>query len=228
MVDVALAHNALFLVLPPDEIAQVRKLLDERSYRKGEWIFREGEPATIAWIILEGWVHLVRASSHRREVTIFTMTPSDALCGLSALEEGTYTTGAVAATACRLAGLPGKYVAALVERYPVFAREVLALERLRIRHMAEAICRAHDPVESRLADTLLRLSEQFGATIPVTHRELAQMAHTTLETSIRVAGRLRSDGLVATRRGHITIRDRERLRGVATLGNGHSTARHTS
>src|SRR3989338_8720614 len=132
MVESALAHNALFLVLPPEELEQVRRLLTERGYHRGEWIFREGEPAETAWIILEGWVHLVRKSRSGRQVTLFTMTPSDALCGLSAFEQGTYTAGAVAATACRLAGLPGKYVAALIERYPAFAREVLASERLRI------------------------------------------------------------------------------------------------
>lgn len=222
MVEQALTRNNLFLLLPPEELEQVRQLLTERRYRKGEWIFHEGEPASTVWIILEGWVHLVRESSSGRQVTIFTMTPSDALCGLSAFEQGTYTAGAMAATACRLTGLPGKYVAALIERYPAFAREVLALERLRIRHMADAICQAHEPVDCRLATTLLRLAEQFGPTIPVTHRELAQMAHTTLETSIRTMSRLRGQGIVRTQRGLITITDSDRLSRIAILTNGRS------
>lgn len=203
------------MVLPPEELAHAKQLLTEQRFAKGEWVFREGDPATTVWIIAEGWVHLVRRAASGRPVTLLTMTPSDVLCGLSAFEQGVYTAGAVAATACRLGGLPGKYVATLMERYPAFAREVLTIERHRIQHMAEVICRSQEPVETRLASTLLRLMEQFGATIPVTHRELAQMAGTTLETSIRMSSRFRQQRLVQTRRGRITVLDRERLAHVA-------------
>ena len=217
-----LTETSPFIVLPLAELEQAQKLLVERRCAKSEWVFREGDPATMLWIIVKGWVHLVRRSCSGRLVTIFTMTPSDALCGLSAFEQGAYTAGAVAATPCHLVGLPGKYVAALIERYPAFAREILTLERTRIRHMAETMTRAHDPVECRLANTLLCLAEQFGTTVPITHRELAQMAGTTLETSIRTTGRFRRQGLVATQRGKITVTDRARLSHVAVgNGNGH-------
>lgn len=219
----ALIHTTLFMVLPPEELAHARQLLKEQRCAKGAWIFREGDPATTVWIIAEGWVHLVRRAAGGRSVTLLTMTPSDALCGLSAFEQGVYTAGAVAATTCRLGGLPGKYVATLLERYPAFAREVLAIERRRIQHMADVICRAHDPVECRIATTLCQLADQFGPTIPVTHRELAQMARTTLETSIRTMSRFRQQRLVQTRRGHITVLDRERL--AHAVGNG-AAGRH--
>lgn len=227
--DRILNDSSPFIVLPPAELEQAQKLLTERRCAKGAWVFREGDPATMLWMIVEGWIHLVRRSCSGRPVTIFTMTPSDALCGLSAFEQGAYTSGAVAATPCRLVGVPGTYVAALIERYPAFAREILALERTRIRHMAEAMTRAHDPVACRLANTLLRLTDQFGPTVPVTHRELAQMAHTTLETSIRVMSRWRSQGLVVTQRGKLTLADPTRLQRLSATppGNGHTVARDT-
>ena len=217
-----LDHSSPFVVLPFEELEQAQKLLTERRCAKGEWVFREGDPATTLWIIVEGWVHLVRRSCAGRQVTIFTMTPSDALCGLSACEQGVYTAGALVATPCRLVGLSGKYVAALIERYPAFAREILTLERTRIRHMAEAMTRAHDPAACRIAGMLLRLADQFGSTVPVTHRELAQMAGTTLETSIRTTSRFRQQHLVTTQRGKITVTNRARLSRIAGgSGNGH-------
>lgn len=219
-----LNHRSPFLVLPPEELAQLQLLMQEERVPKGAWIFREGAPAMTLWVLLEGWVHLVRQASAGRLITIFTMTPSDALCGLSAFEQRTYTLGAVAATPCRLVALPAKYMVALLERYPAFAREVLSTAQLRMRHMADAICQAQEPVEHRLAHILLRLADQFGTTIPITHRELAQMAQTTVETSIRVMSRWRSDGFVDTHRGRVTLREPGRLSRL-TNGNGRVAAR---
>ena len=74
---------------------------------------------------------------------------------------------------------------------------------------------AYDPVERRLAQALLRLSKKFGATIPLTKHELAELANTTVETTIRILSQLKQQGVVASSRGSTTIKKADKLQQLA-------------
>lgn len=62
-----------------------------------------------------------------------------------------------------------------------------------------------EPVSTRIVRSILRLRQQFGATLPVTHRELAQMSWATTESAIRIVRRLKQQGYVIGARGRLTI-----------------------
>jgi CRP-like cAMP-binding protein len=78
---------------------------------------------------------------------------------------------------------------------------------------------AVDPVEARLAATLVRLAEREGAggeRLPlITRQSLADMTGTTVETTIRTLGRWLKRGLLAERDGQLRIADVAALRAVA-------------
>src|SRR3989338_5633585 len=63
--------------------------------RRGAVIFKQGRRAEAAWLVLDGWVHLIRGPPRRaagaKQVVIATITPEDLLCGISAIEAATYT-----------------------------------------------------------------------------------------------------------------------------------------
>ena len=191
-----------------------------RGFAKGDVIFREGEPARSVWIVRSGWVYLVKRTPQGGRATIFAMTPDEALCGISAFDHGTYSAGAVAATRCELLQIPAELFASLLERSPAFTKQVLLTCCQRIRQMAEAISLAQAPVERRLIYVLWRLSNTFGATIPITHRELAQMAGTRWETSIRTLTKLKRQGWLASSRGKIRILHPETLRALLNSSHG--------
>jgi len=67
-------------------------------------------------------------------------------------------------------------------------------------------------VEKRILHVLVNLVSEFGNTIPLTRREIAEMAGTTVETSIRTFSRLEEEGLVSTSRGRIMVKDGQKLR----------------
>jgi len=62
------------------------------------------------------------------------------------------------------------------------------------------------------------LSAKLGLTIPFTRQEIAEMAGTTTETTIRVISRLKDRGVVSSNRGEITIIDETKL---CLLGEGY-------
>jgi CRP/FNR family transcriptional regulator len=80
---------------------------------------------------------------------------------------------------------------------------------------------AGERVERRMAHILLKLADRVGRadpegvllTIPLSRQDLADMAGTTLETTIRTMSRFRTEGLITTRRGgYLVITDVEKLR----------------
>lgn len=214
----SLRKTPLLRTLPEAAIQEVATRGVLRRFRRGEVVFREGQPAEAVWIVLRGWVALRKRAPHGDPVTIFTMTPNEALCGISAFDQGRYSASAVAATDAHLLGVPREVIETLLLRYPQFAKDVLLTCCQRIRHMADAISIAQAPVAERLAYTLLRLRDSFGSTIPVTHHELAGMAGTRWETSIRTLAAMRRKGWVASSRGRITLLAPRKLQ--AALRNG--------
>ncbi len=80
-----------------------------------------------------------------------------------------------------------------------------------------------DPVEARLAATLLRLAErdgqrdQRGLVLPfhLTRQSLTDMCGTTVETTIRVMSRWTRDGLILDEDARLIVADVGRLRAIA-------------
>jgi CRP-like cAMP-binding protein len=182
-------------------------------YRKGETLFREGQPAHHVWLLTRGWVYLVKQTPQGIPVTIATLTPEDRLCGYSAVVgRSAYFASAVAATETTAVCMSRPAFATLLHHVPHFAERVLQIYHVRMGRLAEMIALAQAPVEQRLAHTLLRLRETFGTVIPVTHSELSRMAGTRWETSIRHLSGMKRRGWVASRRGQVTVKAPAQLR----------------
>lgn len=181
-------------------------------YPKGATIFCQGQRADAMWLVLDGWVHLVRAADapprtrSQAGAVLFTITPDEALCGISAIGSDLYEMSAVAGTRCRVARLPGHLFAQAIRRDAGLATEVVRLCARRIQHIARQYGAMAEPVRYRLIRAILRLQEQFGEEIPVTHRELALMAWTTTESAIRTVRALKISGYVAGARGRLSVR----------------------
>jgi CRP/FNR family transcriptional regulator len=63
-----------------------------------------------------------------------------------------------------------------------------------------------ESVEKRILHILVNLVAEFGNTIPLTRREIAEMTGTTVETCIRTFSNLEKEGLVSSARGKITVK----------------------
>jgi CRP-like cAMP-binding protein len=82
---------------------------------------------------------------------------------------------------------------------------------------------AADPVEARLAAALVRLADREGRAgpagialpFPLTRQTLADMAGTTVETSIRTVSRWLRDRILSEDHGQLVLRDIDALRDLA-------------
>lgn len=187
----------------------------EVRYAKGDTVFREGQPADAVCIVKEGRVHLMKFLEGGQASTTCVMTGGDTFCCLPALDRQPYPADAVAAVDSVVVRIPTSAFHDLLQRNPLFLQRSLCLFCERLRQVEHRSCRVYDSVERRLAQSLLALSKKFGDTIPLTKHELAELANTTVETTIRVLSQLKKQGILKSSRGSTTITKPEQLRRLA-------------
>lgn len=177
----------------------------EKRYAKGEAVFRQGEPAEAVCIVKAGRVHLMKFLDGGQASTTCVMTNGEAFCCLPALDRKPYPIDAIAAVDSTIVRIPTSAFHELLQQNPAFLEDSLCHFCDRLRQIEDRNCMIHESVERRLARTLLELSNKFGATIPLTKHELAEIADTTVETTIRILSDLRKQGVVKSSRGSTTI-----------------------
>ncbi len=101
--------------------------------------------------------------------------------------------------------LPAKILQSLMQDHSQLAVSVARLLQLRYHHTVETCTIAFAPVEQRILSVLSRLHEDFGTVLPVTRREVAELAGTTVETAIRITRQMQRQGILRMRRGQITL-----------------------
>ena len=111
----------------------------------------------------------------------------------------------------------------LVSRFPLLASNALGIVSGRAEEFLQRLREnATERVEQRIARALLRIaataSRSGDERIAVSRQELAEIANTSLYTVSRTVSGWARQQLVTAGRGHITIRDRERLAGIAGSG----------
>lgn len=183
----------------------------ERRYAKGETIFRAGEPADAVCVVKEGRVHLMKFLESGQASTTCVMTPGETFCCLPALDGKPYPVDAVAAENSTIVRIPTSVFHELLRKNPTFLQDSLCLFCDRLRQVEDKSCMTYDSVEQRLAKALLTLSKKFGQTIPLTKQELAELANTTQETTIRILSQLSKQGVIRSARGKTTVLHPEKL-----------------
>lgn len=195
-----------FRCLTQGEFESLCRNTRERIFEKGSTIFFEGQPSTNVWMVRTGWVHLIKRTASGNGMILFTMSPRELLCGVSAFDQEPYAAQGVAATSSNLLQIPSGIFVGFLNSNPQFCREILSISASRIRRMAQKLGEMGDPVSQRIARLLLASAGDFGSKIPFTHREIAQMIGTRVETSIRTLRTLREKDLISIRRSCIEIK----------------------
>ena len=209
--DQLLSRVEPFKRLSLTERQQLAAVAREKHYTKGETIFRAGEPADAVCVVKQGRVHLMKFLEGGQASTTCVMTPEETFCCLPALDGKPYPVDAVAAVDSVVVRIPTSAFQELLRKNPAFLQDSLCLFCDRLRQVEDKSCMAYDSVERRLAKALLTLSKKFGPTIPLTRHELAELANTTPETTIRVLSQLKKRGLIRSARGNTTVCQSEKL-----------------
>jgi CRP/FNR family transcriptional regulator len=228
-----LSKISLFKHLSERERRKVASEVVETRYRKDEFIFREGDPATCFHILKEGTVKCVKTSPDGKQVTLKVLMPGDLFCcDAAVLDNGTHPGCAQPMGDVSVLSLGKDAYYKLLRRNPDAALQVIRYLGSRLQESQEtAKVLALNPAEQRLAALLVKLAEravlregnQVRLTVRLTRQDLADMVGMTVETATRIMGRFKRDKLVSGTAKSLVIRNLARLQCLAT-----TTPRHTA
>jgi len=198
---------------------QIRTILDQatsRRYDAGASIFDEDAPAERFYMLLDGYVRVVRITPTGEQITALHI-PAGQLLGIArAIGKETYPATAVTATESIALSWSSHLWDRFVADYDGFATETYKTIGNRLGEVnTRVIEMATQQVEQRVANALLRLINQTGRKtpdgieidFPITRQDLSELTATTLHTVSRLLSAWEKQGLVQSKRKRIMVCD---------------------
>jgi CRP-like cAMP-binding protein len=217
-----LLASPIFGPLPNEELSWLVARFKLEEYEDQEPIFFQGDPSHSVYMVVLGKVKIVKSSETGQSVMLELILPGEVFGALAVFDGKPYPATAQAMGRACVARLNRNDVSDLISRRPEVASRTIMEVTDRVRKAHEMRMRmATQRVERRIVEALLELAPRIGQSvdegirIDLTRRDVAEIVGTTVETSIRVFSRLKSQGLVESHRGWIVLKSLEALRRVA-------------
>ncbi len=211
---------ALFSRLSAEDRRKVAEVSAARHYEKGDPVFLEGDPSETLFTIISGRVKIVKAIPAGKELILEILGPGDPLGSVAAYEARPYPASAIAleTTTC-LASRRAAFMS-LLETCPSLVRGMLGGFSLRVVELTKRLSEiTGSRVEARFAQIFLKLADRLGRPqggqifipLALSRQDLADLAGTTMETSIRIMSRWGKEGVVRTEPDGFFVSSRDEI-----------------
>ncbi len=189
-------------------------VMRRRTFRKGETLFHEGDAGDLLFTVERGKV-AIRTTTVLGDVVTLTILGRGETFGELALvgADATRTASAVAVEAVEVRVLHRRDFEDLRARDPSVDALLVDVLAAQVRRLSNLLQDAlFLPADRRVLRRLAELVELYRrddgpVDVPLRQDELASMAGTTRPTVNRVLRKLEVDGVVALRRGQVTVVD---------------------
>lgn len=202
------------------DLKEISRKFSENEFKKGEYLFWEGDPSSQLYVVKQGKVKIIKHSSAGKEM-VLEIVSSGEICGGGGIFSQTQVASAQAIEPVSAYSLSKKDFLLLLGRHKELAIQI-------IMYLGEKLMKAHEmmislvasKVDRRIAALLIGLSEKHGSLVPqgirinlrLTRQDIADIVGTTVETTIRVMSRFKKQGMLITDSRHIIITDKEKLK----------------
>lgn len=215
---------ALFSRLTSEDRRKVAEISVARHYSRGDSVFSEGDASEVIFTVASGRIKVVKAIPGGKELILEILGPGDPLGAIAAYESRPYPASAIAldeavCIASRRAAFMG-----LLETCPSLVRGMLGGFSLRVIALGKRLGEiTGSRVEARFAQIFLKLADRLGRPrgssiflpLVLSRQDLADLAGTTMETSIRIMSRWGKEGVVHTEADGFVIASRDGLESLA-------------
>ncbi len=211
--------------LMPDEFDQIDAVIRQsRRLKRGEYLFRVGEPFTSFFAIRTGFMKTTIVSQDGRDqVTGFSM--SGELIGLDGISTGEHTCDAVALEDSEVCELPFSRLEELAAEIPSLQRHFYRLmSREIVRDQGVMLLLGNMKSEERLAAFLLNLSQRlqsrgfaaYDFILRMSREEIGSYLGLKLETVSRTLSKFHQAGLIHVDHKHIQILEPGELKAMVS------------
>ncbi len=211
---------AVFRGLKPETVEHIISPATAAMLRPHETLFRQGDPATAFFIVIDGWVKLYRITPAGEETVIHILTKGDSFAEAVAFTGSQYPATAEAISEARIVRIPADHIVRAIRESPDIALAMVASTSQHLHHLVQQVeqLKAQSGVQ-RVAEFLASLAptQQGACEISLPYDKVLIAARLGLkpESLSRAFAKLRSIG-VTVHASHVAIDDIGKLRQLAS------------
>jgi CRP-like cAMP-binding protein len=218
-----LGQLPLFAGLSERELTELCAACRLDRYEIDGTIFYQGDECDRLWLLNQGRLKMVHHEEDGREV-ILEIIEAGEIFGGATIFLDQHPATAIALAPSEATSFPRTIYVQFLRQHPEVAMRLIRMLGSRLHSVMDLHIMAGERVERRLAHILLKLAARAGRaqeggtliTIPLSRQDLADMAGTTLETTIRLMSRFSTQGMVKTLKGgYILLLDEKQLHRMA-------------
>lgn len=199
--DLAIAsHIPVFSGLKPESLEVLLAQARAINLRPGSMLFRQGEPATSFFIIVEGWIKLYRITPAGDEAVLNVFAKGQSFAEAVTFTSGRYPAMASAVTRARLILIPADHIIDCIRKMPEVAIAMIASTS---QHLQQMIGRVEQLTSQsgmqRVSDFLISLTScvkgKCTIALPYDKSLIAGRLGLKPESLSRIFARLRTMGI---------------------------------
>ena len=209
-----LARLPLFEGLGPQGLARLASATTRRELKRGEVLFREGEPSSGLYALVYGSIQLASRAGRVIDIVAAGRSFGEPVMFM----EKPWIVSASALADSLVLHVARQAIFDELERSPAFARRVIGTLSERAEGLVRQLeARGAGPAAQRVVNWLLRqpaaqAGNQVTITLPAAKRALASQLNLSAEHFSRVLRELSGRGLIEVRGRQLRLPDVERLR----------------
>ncbi|SHG42489.1 Crp/Fnr family transcriptional regulator [Ornithinibacillus halophilus] len=206
--------------LNDEEMFRIAELSKHKNFKKGEIIFRDGEPLDYLYIVHQGSVKNYQIFESGKEQLLRILYPGEFMGELALFTEKTLDSYAEALESTEICSIHRDDMQKLMQQEPSIAVKILQQFSTRLEQTEKLVGQlSAKDVEARLASYLLDLAEKAGSNtikLPMSKKDLASYLGTTRETLSRRFSSFQTNGWVVQEgQRNMKIIDEDALEDVA-------------
>lgn len=220
IIEKALAKVPLFQGLDQGQLQKLAAIVGDKTYRRGETIFSEGDEGIGFYVVIGGKVKIFKLSPEGKEQILHIFGSGEPFAEAAVFVGARFPAHAQTLETSRLFFFPRQAFICLIHENPALAMNMMAALSMRLKEFAHLIeSLSLKEVPGRLAMHLLLLAEEQErdeVRLDLTKAHLASLLGTIPETLSRILTKMTKLELIATNGPLISILDRDALEALAS------------
>lgn len=196
------------------EAISTKEDADTRICKKKEMIYSEGQYPKGIYLLVKGKVKTFKTNDQGKEFITDLYKEGDFFGYSSLLEDSKYAESTTALEDSTVCLIPKEEFFSLIYKNADVSRKFINLLSNNLKEKEEKLIKlAYNSVRKRVAEALSTLSNRYkkegesAFTIHISREDLANLAGTATETTIRTLSDFKEEGLITIERGSISIVD---------------------
>ena len=215
--------TALFGGMDHEQLAQVRRIAQDRNFKRGEAIFWEGDPGIGFYVVVQGKVKIYKTSFEGKEQILHIYGPGHPFGEVPVFSGSRFPANAMALETSQLLFFPRNEFIDLIGANPSLALNMLAVLSVRLRQFTVQVENLSlKEVPARLAAYLIFLSDEqkspHHVNLPISKGQLASLLGTIPETLSRIFNKMSGQGLITVNGGKIGLVNRSGIQDLSENG----------